>query len=178
MATSLDKSKQMDQAGLAYKMADLDVSGNAEILGTFRGAVPVAGGSTLTLTAASHAGKTIKLDTLAGTVVTLPAATGTGDIYKFLVSVLATSNSHIVKVASAADIIQGTVLVVDTDTAGTVTGFATASDSDTITLNRSTTGSAMRGEWLEIQDIASGVFVVTGVLANTGNGATPFSAAV
>lgn len=139
---------------------------------------PTAAGSALTLTVASHDGKTIALDTLAGSTVTLPAATGSGATFKFLVTVLATSNNHIVKVASASDIIQGIVNIIDTDTAGTTTGFATAADSDTITLNRSTTGSAMRGEWLEIVDIATGVFTVKGQLANTGAGATPFSAAV
>src|SRR5207302_6420926 len=61
-----------------------------------RGTV-VAAGSTLTLTAATHRGKTIAWDTLTGSVVTLPAATGTGDLYRLVVTVLATSNSHIAK---------------------------------------------------------------------------------
>lgn len=138
----------------------------------------VAAGSALTLTRDTHDGKIILLDTAAGSTCTLPAASGSGARFKFVVSVLATSNSHIVKVANATDIIQGIVNTIDTDTAGTTTGFASAADSDTITLNRTTTGSAMRGEWLEIVDVASGVFVVSGQLANTGSGATPFSAAV
>lgn len=137
----------------------------------------VAAGATLTLTVAAHAGKTINLDTAAGSVVTLPAATGSGARFRFLVKVLATSNSHIVKVTTD-DVMYGAVLVVDTDTAGTVTGFATAADSDTVTLNRSTTGSVTIGEWLEFEDIATDKWAVTGLLTNTGNGATPFSATV
>jgi hypothetical protein len=138
----------------------------------------IAAGSALTLTKAAHEGRVIALDTLAGSTVTLPTSSGSGAIYRFVVSVLATSNSHIVKVGNATDIIQGVLNTIDTDTAGTTTGWATAATDDTITLNRTTTGSAMRGEWFEIIDIASGVFVVRGQVANTGVGATPFSATV
>lgn len=138
----------------------------------------IAAGATLSVTEALHDGKIIRLDTATGSVCTLPAATGSGAVFHFKVSVLATSNSHIVKVANASDIIQGIVNLIDTDTAGTTTGFATAADSDTITLNRSTTGSVMRGEWLELVDVATNLFLVRGQLANTGSGATPFSATV
>lgn len=138
----------------------------------------VSAGSTLSVTEASHDMKTILLNALAGSVCTLPAATGSGARFRFRVSVLATSNSHIVKVANSSDVIQGVVTTVDTDTAGTVTGWATGASDDTITLNRSTTGSAMRGEWLELEDAATNIWLVRGVLANTGSGATPFSATV
>jgi hypothetical protein len=138
----------------------------------------IAAGSTLTVTAALHAGRTIKLDTAAGSVCTLPAASGSGNVYRFMVSVLATTNSHIVKVANSSDIIQGTLLTVDTDTAGTVTGWGTAATDDTITLNRSTTGSVLLGEYFDIIDMATNKFIVRGVLSNTSSGATPFSATV
>lgn len=138
----------------------------------------VAAGATLALTEATHDGKTILLDAAAGSVVTLPAATGSGARFKFTVKALATSNSHIVKVANSSDIIQGVLTTVDTDTAGTVTGWATAVADDTITMNRTTTGSTMRGEGFELEDIASNLWAVRGTLANTGAGATPFSATV
>jgi hypothetical protein len=133
--------------------------------------------ATITLNAEKHDGRTLLLDRAAGVTVTLPASTGRGAKYLVKVKTLATSNSHIVKVTTT-DIIQGTVSVVDTDTAGTVTGFATAADSDTVTLNRSTTGSVTIGEWLEFEDTAKGVWTIRGVLSNTGSGATPFSAGV
>lgn len=135
-------------------------------------------GATLSVTEATHDGRTILLNSTGGSVCTLPAASGSGARFKFQVSVLATSASHIVKVASASDIIQGAVSIVDTDTAGTVTGFATAADSDTITLNRTTTGSVTMGEWLELEDMKTNVWAVRGVLTNTAAGATPFSATV
>lgn len=138
----------------------------------------VVAGSTLAATQADHDGKTILLAALAGSVVTLPAALGSGCRIRAVVGVLATSVSHKVQVANATDIIQGIVNIIDSDTAGTTTGFATAADSDTVTLNRSTTGSVIRGEWLEFEDIAAGLWVVRGQLANTGNGGTPFTAAV
>lgn len=137
----------------------------------------VAAGGTLAVTAALHNGRVIMLDTAAGSVCTLPAAAGTMARFLFMVKVLATSNSHIVKV-TGTDIIQGLINFVDTDSAGTVTGFASAADSDTVTLNRSTKGSVTRGEWLEFLDVASGLWLVRGVLSNSGDAASPFSAAV
>lgn len=131
-----------------------------------------------TLNAEAHDGRTMLLDRAAGVTVTLPTSTGGGAKYRFKVKTLATSNSHIVKVGNTTDIIQGAVHVIDSDTAGTTTGFVTAADSDTITLNRTTTGSVTIGEWLELEDTIKGTWTVRGVLTNSGDGATPFSAAV
>jgi hypothetical protein len=139
----------------------------------------VAAGSTLTLTAAAHNGKTIKLDTATGSVVTLPPATGSGAVYKFIVSVLATSNSHKIQTSATTQHLQGYALIVDTDTADNTEGFfAVSGTSDTITLNRSTTGSVKLGETITITDVASTLHAVEAVLSGTGDLATPFSAAV
>jgi hypothetical protein len=143
---------------------------------------PIAGaslacGATLTLTEAAHNGALIKLDTAAGSVVTLPASTGKGARYRFLVSVLATSNSHIVKVANSTDVIKGFAFLRD-DTSDNAVSFFTGATDDTITLNRTTTGSVVIGEYIEIEDYAAGFFRVSAFLANTGAPATPFSATV
>lgn len=146
----------------------------------------VNAGATLTLTAALHRGKTIALNAIAGSVVTLPAATGTGDRYNFLVSVLATSNSHIVQVASATDFMVGLVLGSRIDAGNAVLGFAAANsgtvatNSDTITLNRTTTGSVSVGEHFTLIDVATATWEVSdALLSATGAAfATPFSAAV
>ena len=138
----------------------------------------VAAGGTETATVADHGDRIILWDTAAGSVVTLPAATGSGVKIKCVISAIATSNAHIVKVANGSDTIKGAIIIADQDSAGTVTAFVTASDSDTITLNRSTTGSVTVGEWVELIDIAANVWAVSGVLTNTGSGATPFSATV
>lgn len=144
--------------------------------GTFAG--PTLAGSTLTLTGAD-AGKTIGLDQLAGSVVTLPAAIGSGNKFRFYVAVLATSVSHKVQVANGTDVMTGTLFGARIDSGNAVLGFAAQATSDTITLNRTTTGSVTLGEWFEVEDVAAGVFNVRGFLTATGAAfATPFSAAV
>jgi hypothetical protein len=138
----------------------------------------VAGGATLTLTEALHNGKIINLDTAAGTTVTLPAATGSGARYRFVVTVVATSNSHIIKVANVNDAMQGFIFTMSDDPVTVKGFFAVAGTSDTITLNRTTTGSVTKGEMIEIIDIAANVFQVSGFTSSTGTEATPFSATV
>lgn len=135
-------------------------------------------GSALAMNANDHGNRTMKLDTATGSVATLPPATGSGKVYNFVVSVLATSNSHIIKASRAADSMQGIILSLD-DTGANAVGFAAvAGTSDTITLNRTTTGSVTIGETIRVTDFASGRFHVEGVVSNSGTPATQFSATV
>lgn len=129
-----------------------------------------------TLTAANNAGRTMLLDVASGATVTLPAATGTGNTYKFFVATTVTSNSYVVQVANATDTMAGMAIVAN-DGGNTASIFETAADSDTITMNGSTTGGIL-GAQIEVQDVASGVFSVVVRSAATGTEATPFSAAV
>lgn len=153
------------------------ITGRSQFLTQGPSSGQIAAGATLAVTAALHAGRTINLNTAAGSVCTLPAATGTGNKYRFRVGVLATSNSHIVKV-TGTDVMQGMLLCLDSNLAAVnMWGFATAADSDTITLDRTNTGSVSLGEWLECEDVATGVWQVSGVLSGAAP-ATPFSAAV
>lgn len=137
----------------------------------------VAAGATKTLTAANDK-QTIKLDTLAGSTVTLPAATGSGVRFRFVVSVLATSNNHIVKVANSSDTMQGIIVSSDDTSANAVAFAAIAGTDDTITLNRSTSGSVSKGEWFDIEDFAVNVWQVSGVISDTGTPLSPFSSTV
>ena len=130
----------------------------------------------VTLTSASHAGRTMVLDIASGATVTLPAASGTGNIYKFFVATTVTSNDYIIQVANASDTMAGMAIVAN-DGGDTASIFETAADSDTITMNGSTTGGIL-GAQVEIQDVASNVFSVVVRTAATGTEATPFSAAV
>jgi hypothetical protein len=134
----------------------------------------VPGGSTIILTS-GQAGRQINLDTASGTTATLPAATGTGNLYRFVVTVLATSNSHIIQTASGSDNFQGIIYSTLVGTPTTNNGWVAAADVDTITLNRTTTGSASLGEWINCRDIALNVWQVDGVITQTGTAATPFS---
>lgn len=143
----------------------------------------VAAGSAKTLNLFDHNKMTVKLDTLTGSVVTLPPATGSGAYFEFLVTVIATSVSHKVQVANANDFMIGTLAGVSDDPA-TVKGWIAANsgtvstNSDTITLNRSTTGSVSVGEWFRVQDVAANTWAVNGIITQNGTEATPFSAAV
>lgn len=141
----------------------------------------IAAGSTKTLQTLRDNHGLVKLDTASGSVVTLPAASGSGTKFKFVVSTLATSSSHIIKVANNSDAMIGIISLEDTTaspTANAVVAFAANATSDTITMNRSTTGSVSLGEWVEAEDIATNVWHVRGMLSATGTPATPFSATV
>jgi uncharacterized protein YjdB len=137
----------------------------------------VLAGSALTLTKAKHAGRLIELNAAAGSTVTLPTATGSGAVYKILVTVTATSNSHIIKVGNTTDEFRGFVIQ-DSDTATAPNTWWAADNDDTITLNRSSTGLAAQGEYFEIVDAVSGHFFVRGYSQASGTEATPFSATV
>ena len=137
----------------------------------------VAAGGTLAMTAEAHHNRIIALDTAAGSVATLPASTGSGAVYKFLVTVTATTNSHVIKVANASDEMRGYVIQ-DSDTATAPNTWWAADNDDTITLNRSTTGLAAQGEYFEIVDAVLNHFFVRGYSQASGTEATPFSATV
>lgn len=125
-----------------------------------------------------HTDRNVVLAHAGGVTATLPKATGSGDTYTFTVGVLATANSHIIKCGSTSDVIQGSILISDTDSAGTASAWSTNATSDTITLNRSTTGSVIKGEQLVLQDIANNTWAVSGMLSCTGTAITPFGSTV
>lgn len=134
----------------------------------------VPAGSTLQLSKALHDGKTILLDTLTGSVVTLPPALGTGAKFRIFERIAATSNSHIIKVQNSTDVMIGGVSIGGT----TTVLFPTAPTSDTITMNRTTTGGATNGAFFDIEDIRPGFWSVVGQANGSGAVATPFSATV
>jgi len=122
------------------------------------------------------------LDKVDGIVVTLPAATGTGDTYKFYVKTTVTSNSYKIQVANGTDIMSGVAFGSDDETplSGTPTAIdmwvAGASD-DTFTMDGSTKGGK-KGNYIEILDMAAGMYHVRAVLTQTATEVTPFSNAV
>lgn len=126
--------------------------------------------SSLAVTAAGYAGQTI-VSTIAGAqAVTLPAATGSGNIYRFYISV--TKTGALTITANGSDIIQGGVLVAS-DTGGLT--VPTATDTQVITLAADTTTGGVVGTTCELQDVASGQWSVSGFFVSAGVEATPFS---
>lgn len=130
--------------------------------------------STLTARVDAHAGVPVVLNRAAGITVTLPAATGSGASFEFIIGTTVTSNSTIIKVANSSDVMAG-ALTVATDIAGVT--CPTTSTSDTITLNGSTTGGVI-GSRVKLIDVATNLWSVSGELVSTGTEATPFSATV
>lgn len=132
--------------------------------------------ATATATPEAHAGRLMLLERAAGQAITLPAATGTGHVYDFLVTTTITSNTTTIKVANATDVMAGVAIVAnDTDASASI--FETAASSDTITFNGSTTGG-IAGATVTLRDVKAGLWSVRVVGAATGSEATPFSATV
>ena len=135
-----------------------------------------------TITNALHAGRILLMGEVGGdasATFTLPAATGTGAEFKFIVSVVNTSN-YVIQV-TGNDTIDGSVVVTNDSTDGgtaSLISWPTVAASDTITLNGTTTGGVNIGDYVLLTDIATDQYTVSGLLNASGTEATPFSAAV
>lgn len=128
-----------------------------------------------------HAGRTILLNKADGITATLPAATGSGDVYEFVVGTTVTSVGYIVKVANATDTMTGYAIIAQ-DSADTVVQFdAVSGTSDTITFNGTTTGGII-GATIKLRDVklngTTAVWLVEVFSSATSTEATPFSATV
>lgn len=133
--------------------------------------------TSLSVTAASHGERIVRMDhTAAASTATLPAASGTGNIYTFIVGAVNTNN-HIIKVANASDTFEGIAFMAN-DTDNSVSGFETGATDDTITLNGTTTGGAAIGDRVELIDMDTNKWHILAHITGTGTEATPFSATV
>lgn len=155
------------------------ITATAGVAGNVTGAVvattPVnATASTLAVTQSAHAGRTVTLNRAAGIAVTLPNATGTGSVFRFVVGTTVTSNTTTIKVARAADAMQGVAYVRSDNSAAVLAYSATAGTDDTVTMDGSTTGGLV-GDVIEVIDIAANRWQVLAFTQATGTEATPFS---
>jgi hypothetical protein len=171
------------QSGASLKLAGTAIAATAAEINRVADkstSIIVATGATLVVTAALHGDRTIVFGRATGTIITLPAATGSGIKYTFIVGTAATSNANIIKVANATDVFNGsTALGVDDDGEG-ATGFQwmAEADDDTLSLDGTATGG-LKGNLIEVLDYATGFFRVTAHLVQSGGSeATPFSASV
>lgn len=141
---------------------------------TLSGALVTVTTALLTVTRTAHAGRTVALARADGVAVTLPAATGSGDRYRFIVKITFTTDGTIKVVGD--DTMIGTALLL-TDTAAVMAGFAAAGSDDSITLDGADTGGIL-GCVIELQDIAADLWHVEMVSNATGTEATPFASLV
>ena len=123
-----------------------------------------------------HVGKILLLTgTGSAFTQTLPAAAGTGKMYRFVVGAVNTSN-HVIDAGSEGADFFGNVITNSTgDTPDLAQPWVAATNDNTITLNGTTTGGAGVGDWIDCIDIATNKWMVRGVTTTTSTEATPFS---
>lgn len=145
--------------------------------GSATGPAPLVVGSALTLTSA-NANQPILLNTAAGSTATLPAATGTGNVFKFFVSTTATSNAHKILAASVSDFLNGNA-VGHTAAGATLTFSAAAATAHSIQMPFAGTqpSGGFIGDWFEFTDAATNLWMVKGMYQAGTTATTPFSAA-
>ena len=159
--------------------ANVTASGTITATGGVIGAV-VATTADLTLTAATHAGKVVTVGSADGDTITLPAATGTGNVYTIVIATTATSNAHIIQVANATDVMDGSLNVqADTDADGTLACWMAEVGDDTMTFAGAATTGGIVGGRITCIDYAAGFWSCTAfTISGGGSEATPFRAGV
>jgi len=138
--------------------------------------LPVGAGSTLTLSKALHHNKIILLDQADGSVITLPAATGSGLKVELIVSVTVTSNVHSIATDSDSDEFLGHVYQVDTDTSDAIAAYpaVVADNFDLISMNGTTTGGLI-GDRIKLLDLITGVWAIDMLTNGNGTVASPIA---
>ena len=117
------------------------------------GRIVTLAATTLAVTAATHGDRIVVMNhTGAASTATLPAATGSGNRYLFIVGAVNTSN-HVITTTGDDDI-EGIIHMAQ-DSADTSIAFESGATADTITLNGTTTGGAAVGDYVELIDYGS-----------------------
>ena len=131
-----------------------------------------ATGSTLTVTKAAHDGKIITLNRALGVAIQLPNATGTGSVYTFVNMTALSGGSHVLTRGVTGDSMTGICTI--GAAAATSVGFLTASNSNVITLNATTSGG-LGGDLIQLIDVATNQWWCNLELWGSGSIVTPFS---
>jgi hypothetical protein len=141
---------------------------------------PVSVTGALTVTNALHVGRALLLNAAAGGQVDLPAATGSGDTYRFFVATSITSASWVFRTnVATGDVFAGGVSIDDTGDTGAVAAaafFPAGASDEVLTLAFAATLGTI-GAWVEFTDIKTGVFQVKGYLGGSIDPATPWGVA-
>ena len=168
--------------GQDIEVANITATGTMAITGavTMIGEAVAASGATLTVTAALHAGRVVAFGRTAGTICTLPAATGTGNMYRFVIATTATSNANIIKVANGTDVMDGSLyLQADDDADGTLKLWMAEVGDDTMSFAGAATSGGIVGGYIECLDYAAGFWsCFARSISSGGSEATCFTATV
>jgi len=118
-----------------------------------------------------EAGGLVVVNRAAGCTITLPDATGTGYVYT-ITTIADQTGDLVIQAPDADNVMQGVAM---TDMTGVI--WPTADDTDTITLNGTTSGG-LKGARVTLRDVAADTWQVEVVSESSGTEVTPFSAAV
>jgi hypothetical protein len=139
------------------------------------GPAPVACGATCTLSTSNKGAYTL-LNQAAGSVATLPAATGTGNTYKLLISVATTSAAEKVLTNPTTDVIIGTAQGENAGTAKVFVGNAGTYHSLQMPFTGSQPSGGFVGDSMDCTDIASGTWLCNIRYQAGTTPTTPYSA--
>lgn len=131
----------------------------------------------LSLTVTEHADRVVLVNsnsTVANTL-TLPVATGSGAKFTVINNIAQTQGSVVIAASGTLDVMKGIAIVGNTSTTVNTCAFLTSASSDKVTFNRTTTGGAGPGDYVEAYDGAANTWTVRVVSGSVGNAATPFS---
>lgn len=123
-----------------------------------------------TLSKPKQSQRVLRLSVATTQTINLPKATGKGGRFRIFLGITASGNK-VIRANGSSDFIQGIALIASTGTSGS---FATAANTNTITLNGSTTGGVV-GTSIELQDVALNQWAVVVHGSATGVAATCFS---
>ena len=127
------------------------------------------------ITVAEHEGRVNMLAEVGGdaaVTLTMPEATGSGNVFKFWIGVVNTSDYIIA--ALTTDTFSGSIVVV-TDGGDTIEAFEVDGTDDTLTFNGTTTGGVTIGDWVEFVDCLDTTWCVNGTMTGSGDEVTPAS---
>lgn len=173
--TSLPNSQKLNFSGNALMVTDLVVSGNSYVGGVSQTpGISTVTAATLAVTEASHAQKTVVLSKVDGQTITMPAATGSGNIYTFWLGATTTSNAYVFS-PTGDDTVHG-VAVLGDSTDGTGHIWTNSSGNNTVTLGGTSNATGgIKGTRIIYQDIAADTWAVLIIGDAGGTEATPFS---
>lgn len=173
-------------AGATTLASTLAVTGAS----TFTGAAVFNGGIDATGSALKYkanvlasSGNTTMTSAMTGSVMLLDGAAtdyvlpaiGTGDVgmtFLFVATIISTSQTI---TAGAADLLTGSIAIIDAGAVGSDTFSPDVTDDLVISLNGTTTGGVAVGSWVQVTAISATRWFVNGVFNGSGTLATPFS---
>ena len=134
--------------------------------------------TSLALSVTAHGDRVVLVNTnsTVANTFTLPVATGSGDKFTVVNNIAQTQGSIVVAANGTLDTMKGIALVANTSTTVNAIAALTSATSDKVTFNRTTTGGAGPGDYVEAIDIAANTWAVRVVAGSVGAAATPFSA--